>query len=88
MAVQLPDANDDRRSCNYCQSHVTADFRRTYGTDNGDAERCPECDSWARIMRGSAAGKDVDHPDPQIHDNRNGGTELRRKAVTDGGSGR
>lgn len=85
MAVQLPDANSNPNTCDYCEAHVTAEFRRTYGTDANRAKRCPECDSWARIMRGSAAGKDVDRPDPQVHDERNGGTELRRKCVADGG---
>ena len=75
----------ERSTCEYCKAHVTTDFRRTYGDDARRAHRCPECDSWARIMRGSAAGKDVDHPDPQVASNRNGGKELRQKAVADGG---
>ena len=75
----------ERSTCDYCEAHVTAEFRRTYGTDDGRAKRCPECDSWARIMRGSAAGKDVDHLDPQKHNGLNGGKELRGKVVADGG---
>jgi len=74
----------ERSTCNYCEAHVTADFRRTYGND-GEAGRCPEWDSWTRISRGSAAGKDVHHPDPHDHPGRNGGTELRQKVVADGG---
>ena len=85
MAVQLPDVNSDRHTCDYCGAHVTRNFRRTYGTDDRRAKRCPECDSWPRIERGSARGLDVDHPDPQKHENRNGGKKLRRKRVADGG---
>lgn len=86
ISVPSPDSSEQNR-CNYCRAHVTSDFRRTYGS-NGSAKRCPECDSWARIMRGSAAGKDVDHPDPQDAPNRNGGRELRQKVATDGGNDR
>lgn len=77
MTVQLPDPSGDLRTCEFCDAHVTSDFRRSYGTGNRRALRCPNCDSWARIERGSAAGRDVDHPDPQNHANRNGGRELR-----------
>ena len=84
MAVQLPDSTSDRQTCDYCDAHVTPEFRRIYGTDDGCAKRCPECDSWARIMRGSAR-RDVDHPDPQENPNRTGGKELRRNCVADGG---
>ena len=85
MAVQLPDADSDRSTCDYCGAHVTVDFRRTYGTNDRRAKRCPECDSWVRLQAGSACGKDVDHPDPQTHNARNGGKELRHKPVADGG---
>lgn len=85
MAVRLSDSNSDRSTCDYCRAHVTADFRRTYGTDDRRAKRCPECDSWPRIEHGSARGQEVDHPDPQTHPARNGGKELRHKPVTDGG---
>lgn len=87
MAVQLPDAPDDRRRCDFCNTHVTDDFRRIYGTDDRHAKRCPDCDSWTRIIRGSAAGKDVDHPDPQETPGHCGGRQLQTKTevVTDGG---
>lgn len=85
MAVRLPDSTSNRHTCDYCEAHVTAGFRRTYGTDDGRAKRCPECDSWPRIEHGSARGLEVNHPDPQNHANRNGGKELRRKRVADGG---
>lgn len=87
MAVQLPDARDDRRRCDFCDSHVTDDFRRTYGNENNRAERCSECDSWARIKKGSAAGRNLDHPDPQDNPHRRGGQDLqtRTEVVADGG---
>ncbi|MFC4550075.1 MULTISPECIES: DUF7563 family protein [Halorussus] len=85
MAVPLHNTDSDRHTCDYCQAHVSRSFRRTYGTESGRAKRCPECDSWPRIEHGSARGKDVDHPDPQDHANRNGGQELRRPRVADGG---
>jgi len=87
MAVQLPDptADQDQNTCEFCGAHVTPEFRRAYGDADHQAQRGPEGDSWTRIMRGSAAGKDVHHPDPQDHPGRNGGTELRQKVVADGG---
>ncbi len=81
----LPDSDSDRTTCDYCGAHVTAEFRRTYGTPDRRAKRCPECDSWVRLQAGSACGKDIDHPDPQNHAERNGGVDLRRKQMTDGG---
>lgn len=85
MAVKLPNSASSRHTCDYCEAHVTADFRRTYGTDDGRAKRCPECDSWPRIERGSARGKDVDHPDPQDHAERRGGQDLRETVPITGG---
>lgn len=58
-----------RSTCDYCGAHLTSDFRRTYGTEDNRAKRCPECDSWARRQRGSAGGKVVDHHDRQVHPN-------------------
>jgi len=75
----------ERSTCDYCGAHVTSNFRRTYGTESGRAKRCPGCDSWPRIEHGSARGDEVDHPDPQENPARNGGKELRRKRVADGG---
>lgn len=85
MAVQLPDPDSGRTTRDYCGAHVTTNFRRTYGTEDRRAKRCPECDSWPRIEHGSARGEAVDHPDPQTNAGRNGGKELRRKRVADGG---
>jgi hypothetical protein len=90
MAVQLPDTAGYRHRCDFCNSHVTAGFRRSYGTENRRAKRCRQCDSWARIQRGSARGKDVDYPDPQENPARTGGKNLRNstQVVTDGGEPR
>jgi DNA-directed RNA polymerase subunit RPC12/RpoP len=87
MAVQLPDGPADRHTCDYCNSHVIPDFRHTYGTDDHRAKRCPECDSWPRLVKGSAAGKNIDHPDPQDNPERTGGRELstNTEVVADGG---
>ena len=87
MTVQLPDAPNNPRRCDFCDAHVTAEFRRTYGTYNRRAKRCPKCDSWARIHRGSARGHDVDRPDPQENPGYSGGRKLRTPAdvATDGG---
>ena len=85
MAVQLPDAESDRRRCEFCAAHVTPEFRRSYGTPDRRALRCPECDSWSRIFRGSACGRDVDLPDPQETPGRSGGQQLRSEVVTTGG---
>lgn len=32
MAVQLPNTDSGRHTCGYCDAHVTAEFRRIYGT--------------------------------------------------------
>lgn len=86
MAVRLPNPDSNRQTCGYCEAHVTQKFRRVYGTDDGHAIRCPECDSWARIMRGSACGREVtERLDPQEYPSRKGGVELRKRRVTDGG---
>ena len=50
--------------CLKCGCHVTPDFRRTFGDEQGRAHRCPNCDVMFRINRGSACGQDVAHPDP------------------------
>ena len=87
MALPLSSRQSSERStCDYCGAHVTSDFRRTYGTDRHRAKRCPECDSWVRIQRGSARGEDVAHPDPQENEERCGGRDLRNPIATDGGA--
>ena len=49
----------ERSNCDYCGAHVTSDFRRTDGTDAGRAKRCPERDSWTRLICGSTYGDDI-----------------------------
>jgi hypothetical protein len=34
MAVQLPDSDSGRTTCDYCEAHVTADFRRIRSTNS------------------------------------------------------
>ncbi|AOP12862.1 small CPxCG-related zinc finger protein [Natrialba magadii ATCC 43099] len=63
----------DRSSCEYCGAHVTDRFRRVFGDDDDRAHRCNECDSYRRLSRGSAAGKDVETPDPETSPGRHGG---------------
>lgn len=85
MAVQLPDPDaPNRRECQFCGSSVTRDFRRVFGNKNNVAERCLECDTAARVYRGSAAGRDV----PEKHDPAEPDCPLSRQntpALTDGG---
>ncbi|WP_089789667.1 DUF7563 family protein [Natronobacterium haloterrestre] len=67
-----PSTGTDSR-CQHCDSHVTDRFARVFGDDRDRAHRCPECDSYRRLTRGSAAGKDVDIPDPETSPGRHGG---------------
>lgn len=64
---------DESGVCLECGSHLPPRFGRVHGDDDDRAHRCPECDSWVRICEGSAAGKDVDTPDPQTSPARNAG---------------
>jgi hypothetical protein len=68
-----PLALDARNTCAFCGSHVSTDFSRVYGDDRDRVHRCPECDTWIRIWKGSAAGLDVDVPDPEVAPGRHGG---------------
>lgn len=63
----------DRSTCRYCGAHVTDRFRRVFGDDRDRAHRCSECDCYRRLSRGSAAGVDVDAPDPDTADGHHGG---------------
>lgn len=62
----------ERRRCLGCGSHVPAGFRRVHGDEQGRIHRCPDCDTRQRIWKGSAAGKDVDTPDPKESPGRHG----------------
>jgi hypothetical protein len=63
----------NQNQCHHCGTHVSQDFGRVYGDDQDRAHRCPECDTWIRIWKGSAAGLDVDVPDPEVAPGRHGG---------------
>ena len=60
-------------TCQHCGSHVTDRFGRVYGDNCDRVHRCPECDSYRRLTRGTAAGKDVDIPDPETSAGRHRG---------------
>ncbi|TYT61791.1 DUF7563 family protein [Natrialba swarupiae] len=63
----------DRSTCLHCGAHVTDQFGRVFGDDRDRAHRCGDCDSYARLSRGSAAGVDVPIPDPETSPGRHGG---------------
>ncbi|WP_423750632.1 DUF7563 family protein [Salinirarus marinus] len=83
MPVRL-DPADNRSTCRFCETHVSNDFRRTLGDENNVAHRCLACDSRPRIQAGSAAGKDVEYPDPLEQPNRNRGRKAP-ETLSDGG---
>ncbi|WP_408957254.1 hypothetical protein [Natrinema sp. 74] len=60
-------------TCLHCGTHVTDRFRRVFGDDEDRAHRCGDCDTYARLSRGSAAGVDVAVPDPETSLGRHGG---------------
>ena len=60
-------------SCLHCGAHVSDRFGRVFGDDDDRAHRCSECDTYARLSRGSAAGVDVSIPDPETSPGRHGG---------------
>ncbi|WP_224268563.1 DUF7563 family protein [Haloprofundus salinisoli] len=72
MAVRLGLPRDNC-SCLHCGSHVTDGFRRVFGDEECRAHRCGECDTYARLSRGSAAGHSVSIPDPETSPGRHGG---------------
>ncbi|WP_143823920.1 DUF7563 family protein [Natronorubrum thiooxidans] len=60
-------------SCRHCGAHVSDRFSRVFGDDDDRAHRCSECDTYARLSRGSAAGVGVSIPDPETSPGRHGG---------------
>ncbi|WP_435551987.1 DUF7563 family protein [Natrinema sp. CGMCC1.2065] len=62
--MQRWDVRESPQRCLCCGSHVTPQFRRSAGDERDRAHRCHNCDIHGRISEGSAAGKEVDHPDP------------------------
>lgn len=83
MPVRL-DAGRDRSRCQFCDAHVSDDFRRTLGDEENVAHRCLACDSMPRLQAGSAAGLEVEYPDPADHPNRLRGRRTE-SVKTDGG---
>jgi ribosomal protein L24E len=73
MATSTSFGGSSSRECQYCGEFVTDRYGRVFGDEDGVVHRCPECDSQRRLHRGSAAGRDVDWPDPQTHPERQGG---------------
>lgn len=67
----------DKGKCQNCSAHVTPQFRQTFGDENAVVHRCMGCDSRPRIQKGSAAGVDVDFPDPADQTERNSGSRVR-----------
>ncbi|WP_345778390.1 DUF7563 family protein [Haloprofundus salinisoli] len=72
MAAYLEPAAEQRQ-CLYCNNHVTERFGRVFGEHGDRVHRCPNCDTHARINRGSAAGREVRIPDPETSPGRHGG---------------
>ncbi|QCC53275.1 DUF7563 family protein [Natronorubrum bangense] len=70
FSLQSSTANS---SCRHCGAHVSDRFSRVFGDDDDRAHRCSECDTYARLSRGSAAGVDVGIPDPETSSGRHGG---------------
>lgn len=73
MTITPWSSTETESTCLHCESFVTDRFARVFGDDQDRAHRCPECDSYRRLTRGSAAGKDVDVPDPETSPGRHGG---------------
>jgi hypothetical protein len=78
--------------CQHCGRHVTAAFARVHGDNDDIVHRCLGCDCYRRVCRGSAAGVDVDMPDPddELHQNRNRGQRVSAasdatRTLTNGG---
>ena len=78
------DAAENRFKCRFCDSHVSDDFRRTLGDEDNVAHRCLACDSCLRIQAGSAAGKNVDYPDPADEPSRDRGPSAS-STLSEGG---
>ncbi|WP_081927025.1 DUF7563 family protein [Halobellus rufus] len=67
----------DRSHCRHCGAHVSRDFARTFGDEDGRVHRCLACDSRARLQKGSGAGQHVRYPDPDEQQGRNHGPRIR-----------
>ena len=74
--------------CLHCNRHVSEKFQSVFGDEEGRAHRCLGCDCFRRVSRGSAAGVDIDLPDPADQPNRNRGQRVGAAVRTDGGEQR
>ncbi|WP_425601447.1 DUF7563 family protein [Halorubrum salinum] len=83
--IRLDRSSHTERECRNCGGHVTKDFARVHGDENSRVHRCPACDCFRRISRGSAAGVDVDLVDPADQPNRNRGQRVGAAVRADGG---
>ncbi|AUV80642.1 hypothetical protein C2R22_02385 [Salinigranum rubrum] len=68
LSFETPDGR-----CLHCGTHVTSRFCRVFGDEQRRVHRCTQCDTHVRISKGSAAGLDVDVPDPEVSEGRHGG---------------
>lgn len=75
--------SDSAGQCRFCDRHVTDTFRRVHGDNDDVAHRCLGCDCFRRVSRGSAAGVNVDLPDPADQPNRNRGQRVGAAVRTD-----
>lgn len=46
---------DDQRRCQRCGSHVSANFRRTFGDESGAVHGCPDCMTYREMKNDGAA---------------------------------
>jgi DNA-directed RNA polymerase subunit RPC12/RpoP len=75
MATSLAPTSSET-ACDYCGNRLSDQYARVFGDQDDCVDRCPECDSEKRLSLGSAAGKDVDWPDPQEYPERKAGDSV------------
>lgn len=82
---RLHGGSDNGGRCLHCDGHVSERFQSVFGDDDDRAHRCLGCDCFRRVSSGSAAGVNVDLPDPDDHPNRNRGQRVGAGVRADGG---
>jgi len=70
---RLHGGSDNGGRCLHYGGQVSERFQSVFGDDDDRAHRCLGCDCFRRVSSGSAAGVNVDLPDPDDHPNRNRG---------------
>ena len=83
--IRLERGSSDHRTCRHCGAHVSDRVAAVHGDDEDIAHRCPGCDCFRRLSQGSAAGIDVNVPDPAENPNRNRGQRVGSAVRVDGG---